>query len=276
MSYAFKISSGMPVELKDYDPDCDAGLDKNEGKQRFTELSVELEALQEELYGAGQHAVLMILQGMDTSGKDGTIRYVLGAVNPQGCRVETFRVPTEEELAHDFLWRAHKAAPRRGSIGAFNRSHYEDVLVVRVRELVPEEVWRARYDQINQFESLLAANQTIILKFFLHISREEQERRLLRREQDETKAWKLSPEDWRERERWQEYQRAYEDVLSRCSTKTAPWYIVPANRKWYRNLAIIEALVKTLRRHRREWRETLDAMSRERLTELKAMRQREK
>jgi PPK2 family polyphosphate:nucleotide phosphotransferase len=273
MPYTFKVAPGTKVKLADYDASYDAGLDKAAGKARFAELNAELDALQEELYAAGTHAVLMVLQGMDTSGKDGAIRHVLQSVDPQGCRVESFKVPTEEELAHDFLWRVHKAAPRRGMFGVFNRSHYEDVLVVRVHKLVPKDTWRARYEQINNFEALLAANDTIILKFFLHISKDEQEERLRAREEDVTKAWKLSAGDWRERELWDEYQAAYEDALSKCSTKAAPWYIVPANRKWFRNLAISEALVGALRDYRPAWRAALDAMSQERLAELKAMRE---
>ena len=209
MPYAFKVAPGKPVKLKDYDPDHNGGLGKEQGQAEFAKLNAELDQLQEQLYAAGRHSVLMILQGLDTSGKDGAIRHVLQNVNPQGCRVEAFKVPTEEELAHDFLWRAHRVAPRKGVLGVFNRSHYEDVLVVRVHKLVSKEVWAARYDQINDFERLLAANGTLILKFFLHISKDEQKQRLLAREQDVEKAWKLSAGDWRERERWDDYQQAY-------------------------------------------------------------------
>jgi PPK2 family polyphosphate:nucleotide phosphotransferase len=272
MAYTFKIPLGKQVKLSEYDPGYDAGLDKDAGKARFEELNAELDVLQEELYAAGQHAVLMILQGMDTAGKDGAIRHVLQSVDPQGCRVESFKVPTEEELAHDFLWRVHKVAPRRGMLGVFNRSHYEDVLVVRVHKLVPKDTWQARYEQINNFEALLAANDTIIIKFFLHISKQEQKERLLAREQEIEKAWKLSAGDWKERDLWDDYQAAYEDALSKCSTKDAPWYVVPANKKWYRNLAISEALVEALRGYRADWRAALDAMSQARLAELKAMR----
>ena len=273
MPYTHKIAPGKKVKLTDYDPDDTAGLDKGKGKQRFAELNAELDTLQEELYAAGTHAVLMVLQGMDTAGKDGAIRHVLQNVDPQGCRVESFKVPTEEELAHDFLWRVHKVAPRRGMFGVFNRSHYEDVLVVRVHKLAPEKVWQARYEQINNFEALLAANDTIIMKFFLHIGKDEQEQRLREREQDVTKAWKLSAGDWKERELWDDYQQAYEDALAKCNTEVAPWYLVPANKKWFRDLAISEALVETLREYRPIWREALDAMSRERRAELEAMRQ---
>jgi PPK2 family polyphosphate:nucleotide phosphotransferase len=272
MPYTHKIAPGKKVRLADYDPDAMAGLNKEQGKQRFAELNAELDILQEELYAAGKHAVLMVLQGMDTAGKDGAIRHVLQNVDPQGCRVESFKVPTEEELAHDFLWRVHKAAPRRGMFGVFNRSHYEDVLVVRVHNLAPKEVWKARYEQINNFEALLAANDTIIVKFFLHISKDEQEQRLREREQDVTKAWKLSAGDWKERELWDDYQQAYEDALAKCSTKAAPWYLVPANKKWFRDVAISEALVATLNEYRPAWRAALDAMAKERRAELEVMR----
>jgi PPK2 family polyphosphate:nucleotide phosphotransferase len=272
MSYAFKVEPGRKVKLSNYDPDADGGLSNEEGRAQFATLSARLGELQEELYAAGQHSVLMILQGIDTSGKDGTIRKVLADVNPQGCRVESFKVPTEEELAHDFLWRAHRVSPRKGMIGVFNRSHYEDVLVVRVHALVADKIWRARYQQINAFESILAANDTIILKFYLHISKNEQEERLLAREQEIEKAWKLSAGDWQERQHWDDYIEAYEDVLSKCSTSDAPWYIVPANHKWYRNLAVSEALVETLKTYRPKWRAALDEMSKERLAELAKMR----
>ena len=272
MPYAFKVTPGQKVKLRDYDPDYVAGLSKEQAKAAFEAFDDELDRLQEELYAAGQHSVLMILQGLDTSGKDGTIRHVLQKINPQGCRVEPFKVPTEEELAHDFLWRAHRVTPRKGMIGVFNRSYYEDVLVVRVHKLVPDEVWKARYSQINDFERMLAANGTIVVKFFLHVSKDEQEQRLLAREREVEKAWKLSAGDWKERQYWDDYSVAYEDVLSRCSSDVAPWYIVPANKKWYRNLAVSEALVMTLREYCEGWRAALRTMSEERLAELAALR----
>jgi PPK2 family polyphosphate:nucleotide phosphotransferase len=270
MAYAFRISPNQTVDLNDYDPSFNAGLSKSEGKELFANLRNELATLQEELHAAGTHAALLILQGMDTSGKDGAIRHVFGRINPQGCRVEAFKVPTEEELSHDFLWRVHKVVPRKGMIGVFNRSHYEDVLVVRVHNLVPESMWQARYEQINNFERLLNDTNTIIIKCFLHISKDEQMERLLAREQEIEKAWKLSPSDWQEREHWKDYQQAYEEALNRCSTDYAPWYIVPANRKWYRNLAICETLVNTLQQYREDWRATLETMSAERRRELAA------
>jgi PPK2 family polyphosphate:nucleotide phosphotransferase len=260
------------VRLKDHDPAASGGLDKAEGQKRFAELNAELDALQEELNAAGTHSVLMVLQGMDTSGKDGAIRAVMDNLNPQGVRVESFKVPTEDELAHDFLWRVHRVTPGKGQFGVFNRSHYEDVLVVRVHDLVPQDVWKARYEHINQFEALLADSGTIILKFFLHISKDEQEERLQEREQEVGKAWKLSAGDWREREKWDAYQEAYEDALSLCSTRAAPWYVVPADRKWFRNLAISEVLVDTLRGYRDRWSDALEDLSKAKQAELAAYR----
>lgn len=273
MSYAHRIESGKKVRLKDIDPDANGGLDKEEGKAAIHPLLEELSTLQEELYAAGSHSVLVVLQGMDTSGKDGTIRGVFGGVNPQGCQVESFKVPTEEELAHDFLWRVHKATPGKALIGIFNRSHYEDVLVVRVHDIVPKDVWKPRYEHINNFEQLLANSRTIIIKCFLHISKDEQEARLLDREKEVEKAWKLSAGDWKERQYWDDYQEAYEDALSACSTDTAPWHVIPANRKWFRNLAVAELLVETLRPYRKEWQHKLQEMSKERLAELSAYRE---
>jgi PPK2 family polyphosphate:nucleotide phosphotransferase len=272
MPHAHRVAPGSKVRLKDYDTRDTGGIDKEAGQARFAELNAELDALQEELHAAGTHSVLMVLQGMDTSGKDGAIRAVMDNLNPQGVRVESFKVPTDEELAHDFLWRVHKVTPGRGVFGVFNRSHYEDVLVVRVHDLVPERVWKSRYDHINAFEALLADSGTIIFKFFLHISKEEQEERLQEREQEVGKAWKLSAGDWREREVWDAYQEAYEDALSRCSTEAAPWYIVPADRKWLRNLAITEILVDRLRGYRDDWRKALEELSRSKLAELEAYR----
>ncbi|HEY0025431.1 MAG TPA: polyphosphate kinase 2 family protein [Longimicrobium sp.] len=273
MSYAQRIEPGTRVSLGGIDPRDTSGVGKAQGQERFVALNAELAGLQELLYAAGTHGVLMILQGMDTSGKDGAVRGVLMNVNPQGCRVESFKVPTEEDLAHDFLWRVHKVTPGKGMLGVFNRSHYEDVLIARVHRFIPEEVWRARYEQINQFEQMLAASGTVILKFFLHISKDEQEKRLMEREQDPTKAWKLSASDWRERQYWDDYQRAYEDAISNCSTPHAPWYVVPADKKWFRNLAIAEVLAGTLRQHVPTWRAALDAMSAARVAELRTYRE---
>ncbi|HEV2580830.1 MAG TPA: PPK2 family polyphosphate kinase, partial [Ktedonobacteraceae bacterium] len=208
MRYFWKIDDGSKIKLKDFDPDAiDKQVDRTSTTAELEKLSSELSELQELMAAAQHHSMLVILQGMDTSGKDGTIRHVLSHVNPQGCQVVSFKEPTSEELAHDFLWRVHRVTPRLGNMGIFNRSHYEDVLVARVHNLVPEKVWSKRYNEINHFEHLLANNRTIILKFFLHISYEEQERRLLAREQDKQKAWKLSASDWTERRYWNDYQQ---------------------------------------------------------------------
>ncbi len=217
-------------------------------------------------------SVLIVLQGRDTSGKDGTIRHVTGPLNSQSCTVASFKVPTENELAHDFLWRVHVHTPPTGHIKIFNRSHYEDVLVARVHELAPREVWSARYEHINAFERLLADSSTIILKFYLHISKDEQEKRLLKRETDPVKAWKLSASDWKEREYWDDYTRAYEDALDRCATKHAPWFIVPADKKWFRNLAVAEILRDALMPYRESWLEKLQEVGRERKQEIEAYR----
>src|SRR5437899_12387049 len=202
-----------------------------------------LAKLQDVLYAERRHAVLVVLQGMDTSGKDGTVKHVMSGVNPSGCEVVPFKVPTDEEAAHDFLWRAHRAAPRRGHITIFNRSHYEDVLVTRVHRTVPRSVLKPRYHQINAFERILSENGTLILKFFLHISKAEQRRRLRERLEDPHKNWKFSEGDLKERALWTDYVAAYEKLLSRCSTDCAPWYVIPADHKWYRNLAVASVLV---------------------------------
>jgi PPK2 family polyphosphate:nucleotide phosphotransferase len=276
MQYVWKITEGTPVRLKDYDPGDTMHTEHDVAVQEIAALSDELNELQELLAAAQHHSLLVILQGMDTSGKDGTIRHVFAHVNPQGCYVHPFKEPTPQELAHDFLWRVHKVTPALGVMGIFNRSHYEDVLVVRVHQLVPEKVWGSRYAEINHFEHLLANRATIILKFFLHISSDEQEKRLLAREQDKDKAWKLSASDWAERKYWNDYQAAYEDALSRCSTDSAPWYIVPSNHKWYRNLAIAHTLVHVMRQYKDEWRADLEARGQQRLEELKKMRAEQK
>jgi PPK2 family polyphosphate:nucleotide phosphotransferase len=198
------------------------------------------------MYAEHRRALLVVLQGIDASGKDGTIRHVMTGFNPQGCRVTPFKAPTPEELAHDFLWRIHHAVPGKGDVAIFNRSQYEDVLVVRVHELVPAPVWKRRYDQINDFERYLAENDVVIVKFFLQISKDEQKRRLERRLEDSTRQWKVALSDFEERKRWKEYQRAYEDAITKCNTKEAPWYVVPADKNWFRNLAVSQILVETL------------------------------
>ncbi len=270
---AWKIAEGSKVSLKDYDPgSTDEHIDHAAAQQELEKLGSELSALQEAMAAAQHQSLLMILQGMDTSGKDGTIRHVFSGVNPQGCEVHSFKEPTPEELGHDFLWRVHKVTPQKGVMGIFNRSHYEDVLVVRVHNLVPEKVWSRRYKEINAFEKLLTNNGTIVLKFFLHISYEEQERRLLAREQEKDKTWKLSASDWAERKYWNDYQHAYEDALSKCSTDEAPWYIVPANHKWFRNLAIAHTLVHTMEKYKDEWHQQLETRGQEELAKLKQVK----
>lgn len=239
---------GKKIRLKDIDPG-DIGKykgEKDEGLEQLGELNLELERLQELLYAEHKHRVLVVLQGMDTSGKDGVIRHVFEGVNPQGVRVANFKVPTPLELDHDYLWRVHKQTPGKGEIVIFNRSHYEDVLVVRVHELVPEKVWKKRYDQIRDFERHLVEEGTIILKFFLHIDLEEQKERLQARLDDPTKRWKFNPDDLKVRARWDEYIEAYEDAINKTSTDEAPWYVVPSNKKWYRNLVIASVLVDAL------------------------------
>jgi PPK2 family polyphosphate:nucleotide phosphotransferase len=267
------IDGTEKIRLQDCNPDDTADLTKEEAEAQFEKLTAELSELQDLLYAAQETPLLIVLQGMDTSGKDGAIRHVIGAMNPQSCHIASFKVPTAVELAHDFLWRIHAETPGRGQVTVFNRSHYEDVVVVRVKKLVPEKVWKARFQQINQFESLLTDNGTLLLKFFLNISKEEQEERLHAREQDTTKAWKLSAEDWKNREFWDGYQVAYEDAINRCATPHAPWYVVPANKKWFRNLAVAEAIVETLRPLREGWMRRLSEIGAEELKELHALRQ---
>lgn len=262
MSYAHRLE-GHRIKLGDFDPTEDAGLKREHAEKKTAELIEELVELQELLYAARRQSVLIILQGRDTSGKDGAIRHVTGPLNSQSCSVTSFKVPTEEELAHDFLWRIHTNTPRAGEIKIFNRSHYEDVLVARVHKLVPKEVWRSRYEHINAFERLLADSSTIVLKFYLHISKDEQKERLLEREKDATKSWKLSVGDWKEREYWDDYSAAYEDALNECSSKRRPWFIVPANKKWFRNLAVAEAVHDALMPFRKTWLEELEEAGRE-------------
>ena len=272
-SYTVRVAGGKKVALSKIDTSFTAGLDKAAAPKELEALRAELERLQELLFAAHTHSLLIVLQGMDTSGKDGAIRGALGGFNPQGCRVETFKVPTAEELGHDFLWRVHKVTPVLGQVTIFNRSHYEDVLVVRVHNLVEQKVWQKRYDHINRFEELLTDSNTIVVKFFLHISKQEQEERLLAREADTEKAWKLSVGDWQQREYWSDYQRAYEDALTQCSTNHAPWHVVPADKKWFRNVAIAKTLVEMLSSYESCWKKKLAMESKARLAELKAYRE---
>jgi PPK2 family polyphosphate:nucleotide phosphotransferase len=247
LSEKLLVRPGQKVVLSKIDPDETPGYRRKPDVasllERNTARLVELQYL---LYAENRRALLVVLQAMDTGGKDGTIRHVMSGLNPQGCRVQSFKVPSAEELDHDFLWRVHPAVPPKGEVGIFNRSHYEDVVAVRVHRLRPRSVWEKRYQQINAFERHLADNDVAILKFFLHISKEEQRNRIQARIDDPTKRWKLSPADFEERKHWSEYQRAYEDALSRCSRPGAPWFIVPANKKWYRNAAVSSIIVETL------------------------------
>ncbi len=245
----YRIKPGSKLHLEEIDSSDTKAYDgdKQAARKVLADLSGEMAALQERLYAEQKRALLIILQGMDTSGKDGTIDHVFESVNPQGVSVASFKVPSAEELSHDFLWRIHKATPGKGQITIFNRSQYEDVLVVRVHQLVPEKIWRKRYQEINHFEQLLTNEGTTILKFFLHISKEEQKQRLLDRLADPAKHWKFNPADLKERDLWPDYQKAYEDAIGETSTKWAPWYIVPADRKWFRNLFIASVIVKALK-----------------------------
>lgn len=244
----YRVEPGTLVNLSDRNPSDDSAFegDKSDAKERLSELNQELEKLQELLYAEHRHKVLIVLQAMDSGGKDGTIRHVFEGVNPQGVRVASFKVPSSVEMDHDYLWRVHKQVPGRGEVVIFNRSHYEDVLVVRVHNLVPQDIWASRYAQINDFERLLVEEGTTILKFFLHIDKDEQKERLQARLDEPHKRWKFNTGDLKERKLWPEYERAYGDVLSKTSTTWAPWYIVPANRKWYRNLVVANIIVDTL------------------------------
>ncbi|HET7497047.1 MAG TPA: polyphosphate kinase 2 family protein [Candidatus Eisenbacteria bacterium] len=248
---AIRVRPGRPVRLSAIDPDSTGGFEGKDAAR--VSLDKDLDRLRERqrlLYADGRHALLVVLQAMDTGGKDGTIRHVLSGLNPVACVVTSFKVPSAEELAHDFLWRIHKAVPPHGVIGVFNRSHYEDVLVVRVHELVPPAVWKARYEQINQFERILSENGVRIVKIFLHISKGEQKRRLQQRLDNPEKNWKFSEADLAERKLWGGYMAAYEDAINRCSTDVAPWYVVPANVKWARDAMVGRLL-----------RDTMDSMS---------------
>ena len=249
-----------------------SNVTKQEARDRLEKLGEELFELQDWMWGAKTHSVLLILQGRDAAGKDGTVKHMSGALNPRGVVVTSFGVPTEEERQHDFLWRVHKQVPQAGRIAVFNRSQYEDVLVVRVKDLVPKKIWKERYGLINAFERTLAEGNCIILKFFLHISQDEQEKRLLAREKDPADAWKLNIDDWKDRERWDEYTEAYEDAIARCASKDAPWIVVPANARWYRDMVVAEAFADALRPHKPEWRKTLDEQGKVRRRDLEEWR----
>ena len=246
----FRVTPGSEVRLSAYDPDSTEGFSggKKAGEAALPDLRNRLAELQTKLWAESKQRLLVVLQAMDTGGKDGTIRHVFRGANPQGVEVRGFGAPTEEELAHDYLWRIHPHVPGNGAITIFNRSHYEDVLVVRVRALAPEDRWRKRYEHINDFERLLSDEGTTIVKLFLHISAEEQRARLQARLDNPSKRWKFRVGDLEDRKLWAQFQAAYEEALTQTSTATAPWYVVPANRKWYRNLAVSSILIETLER----------------------------
>lgn len=270
MTYVHTVEPGHHVRLRDIDPAYTHGVAVHEAEEQTAALNARLAALQEMHYAAAQNGILVVLQGLDTAGKDGTIKHVMAQLNPTGCRVESFKVPTPEEMAHDFLWRAHRVTPPQGMIAIFNRSHYEDVLVTRVHKLVPKSIWERRYDHINNFEALLIDSGAIVLKFFLFISKDEQRARLLAREEDKDKAWKLSASDWSEHKLYDAYIEAYEEALLRCSTERAPWHIVPSNHKWFRNLAVARTIAEALHSYQPRWQEQLEERGRENLAAVAA------
>jgi PPK2 family polyphosphate:nucleotide phosphotransferase len=273
MGLLTRLDDSKKIRLQDFDPDDHGGMKKADAEKVIQQQQQELGELQMLLYASQQTPILIVLQGLDTAGKDGTIRHVMAGMSPQSCRVASFKVPSPLEQSHDFLWRIHAETPSRGTVAIFNRSHYEDVLVVRVHDLVPKDIWQRRYDHINHFEKLLSDNDTIILKFFLHISKDEQGERLKDRETDPMKTWKVSVADWKERNYWDQYQTAYEDVLNRCSAPHAPWYIVPANHKWFRNYAIAETIAGVLRPMKEKWTQQLEKIGKDELQQVRAMRQ---
>jgi PPK2 family polyphosphate:nucleotide phosphotransferase len=248
LAEALRVKPGSSVKVGKLDPAATHGYRKDDVAAKLAADLDRLAALQERLWAEHEKRLLIVLQGMDASGKDGTIKHVMTGLHPLGCRVVGFGVPSATELAHDYLWRIHQVVPGNGEVVIFNRSHYEDVLVVRVHELVPEARWKPRYDQINDFEQTLAAEGTTVLKFFLHISPEEQLERFRERYDDATKRWKFKLGDLEERKRWDDYMAAYEEALERCSTDLAPWYVIPSDRKWFRNMAIAEILADALER----------------------------
>jgi PPK2 family polyphosphate:nucleotide phosphotransferase len=245
----FRVTPGKRVRLKDFDPDvADQHENKASAFPKIERLQRQMDELQFRLYAEQKRSLLICLQAPDAGGKDGVVRHVIGSMNPQGCRVVSFKQPSPEELAHDFLWRIEHQAPKRGEVVIFNRSHYEDVLIVRVHDLVPKNVWSKRYEQINDFERRLVANGTHIVKFFLHISKQEQLRRFKQRLDDPARHWKISEADYSEREYWADYEAAYEDALGKCNTDDAPWFVIPSDHKWFRDLAISQIIVETMAR----------------------------
>jgi PPK2 family polyphosphate:nucleotide phosphotransferase len=242
----FRIPPGERIRLKEFDPAFKGKHSKDHALERTKELCEKMSGLQQKLFAERKRSLLICLQAMDAGGKDGVIKHVIGSMNPEGCDVANFKEPTQEELAHDFLWRVEAKMPKRGQIAIFNRSHYEDVLIVRVHDLLPKKTWSERYEQINDFERLHIASGTRILKFFLHISKDEQLKRFEQRLDDPAKRWKISESDYSEREYWDDYVQAYEDAFAKCNTKEAPWFVIPADHKWFRDLAVSEIIVRTL------------------------------
>jgi PPK2 family polyphosphate:nucleotide phosphotransferase len=263
---------GRKVRLDDVPAEPPKGMTREKAERRFASLGKALFDLQDAMFGAKVHSVLVVLQGRDGAGKDGSIKHVVGCLNPRGVSVTSFGVPTTEERQHDFLWRVHRHAPRLGEFSIFNRSHYEDVLVVRVHGLAPKKLWQARFEHIRDFEQLLAEHGTIILKYFLHITKNEQKERLLEREADPEASWKLNPNDLKECDHWEDFTRAYEDAIAETAAGHAPWIVVPANAKWYRNLVIAESIVDALRDHRKDWEKKLEHMGKAGRAELDAYR----
>jgi PPK2 family polyphosphate:nucleotide phosphotransferase len=239
---------GHKIRLSKINPNETRGIDKEEALERFCELRDKVSQLQQIFYAEHQRSLLLVFQAMDTGGKDGAIKNLCAGLNPAGLEIRNFKAPSQEELDHDFLWRAHKGTPAKGMIGVWNRSHYEDVLIVRVHKLAPKKVWKARYDQINRFEEILTEEGTMIVKFMLHISKDEQKKRLQARLDDPEKWWKFNPNDVKERALWDDYQQAYEDAINSCATDCAPWHIVPANHKWAGNLFIVDFVLSVLKK----------------------------
>ena len=261
LSSRFIVKPGNSVKLSQINPSYTEGLNEDNVKEALKENAKKISDLQHVLSAESKQSLLIILQGMDTSGKNGTIRHVMSRINPQGCEVTAFNVPCREEASHDFLWRIHQNIPPKGSIGIFHRSQYEDVLVPRIKRLVPVNIWKTRYEQINNFEKMLSENGVTILKFFLHISKQEQKRRLIERITIPKKQWKLNPSDIKEREYWDKYKRAYEDVLNKCSTEWAPWYVIPSNNKWFRNFAISQIVAEAMEKMNMQYPEASIDMS---------------
>ncbi len=272
MSSVITVSGDHKLKLQDVNPSNTNGMEREDAEAKIAVLGKQLTDLNELQYEANTQGLLIVLQGMDTSGKDGTIRCLLDYANAQGTHVVPFKVPTEIESSHDFLWRVHLRTPGKGEITIFNRSHYEDVLIARVHELADERTIEQRYKQINAFEQLLSDSGVIILKFFLHIDKDEQKERLLAREEDPEKSWKLSMADWQERQYWDDYQKAYELAINNCSSSIAPWHIVPANHKWSRNYAILHTIVHHLQPFGEIWQGQLEERGKRALAELKAYR----